>query len=327
MSAPAIIGTDLNLAAALLEAGKLVAIPTETVYGLAGNALDTAALAQIFLVKGRPHFDPLIVHIPDVHSVELYASAFPEQARALAAKFWPGPLTLVLPRKNIIPDLVCAGGPSVALRVPNHPLTLELLRKSGLPLAAPSANPFGYISPTRPEHVAAQLGNRISYILDGGPCDIGLESTVVSFAGPKPEILRLGGLAPERIREVIPDISMSLRQSSNPIAPGQLDKHYAPKTKLVLTGNIRQYLSQHKLPQQTALLLFHHGVPEWPSDAQMILSPQGTTAEAAQHLFACMRALDQAGFALILAEQAPETGLGPAINDRLLRASFQETST
>ena len=327
MSAPALIGTDLDYAAHCLQEGKLVAIPTETVYGLAGNALNTAAVAQIFLVKGRPHFDPLIVHIPDIDSVDRYAVTFPAEARLLAERFWPGPLTLVLPKRDIIPDLVSAGGPTVALRVPNHPLTLELLRKTGLPLAAPSANPFGYISPTRPEHVAAQLGDKIAYILDGGPCNIGLESTVVSFAGERPEILRLGGLDPEEIQQLIPELSFSLRQSANPMAPGQLDKHYAPSTRLVLTGNIRQYLAQHQLPPKTVLMLFHHSVPEWPAEQQVVLSTSGTTIEAAQYLFAKMRELDSSGFDLILAEQAPETGLGPAINDRLHRASFQESST
>jgi len=324
-SAP--IGTDVAKAAVLLREGKLVAIPTETVYGLAGNALNEAAVAQIFLVKGRPHFDPLIVHIPDIDAVERYACSFPAEARRLAERFWPGPLTLVLPKRDIIPDLVSAGGPTVAMRVPNHPLTLELLRVSGLPLAAPSANPFGYISPTRPEHVAAQLGDRIAYILDGGPCKIGLESTVVSFAGNRPEILRLGGLDPEQIREVIPVIGLSLRQSANPMAPGQLDKHYAPRTKLVLAADIRQYLLHHQLPENTALLLFHHRVPDWPAEHQYVLSTSGTTAEAAQYLFATMRQLDTLGYDLIIAEEAPETGLGPAINDRLQRASHQDSST
>jgi L-threonylcarbamoyladenylate synthase len=324
-SAP--IGTDVAKAAVLLREGKLVAIPTETVYGLAGNALDNAALSMIFLTKGRPHFDPLIVHIPDMEAVHLYAREFPEGAQKLAERFWPGPLTLVLPKREIIPDLVSAGGPTVALRVPNHPLTQELLHKSGLPLAAPSANPFGYISPTRPEHVAAQLGDRIAYILDGGPCKIGLESTVVSFAGPVPEILRLGGLDPEDIRAIIPKLRLNLSTSANPVAPGQLDKHYAPRTRLVLAADIRQYIAHHQLSDKTALLLFHHSVPDWPAEHQYVLSTSGTTMEAAQHLFALMRQLDTLGYELIIAEEAPETGLGPAINDRLRRASFQDSST
>jgi L-threonylcarbamoyladenylate synthase len=316
-------GSDTGLAAQLLREGKLVAIPTETVYGLAGNALDPSVIAQIFSVKQRPHFDPLIVHIPHISHVERYALAMPEAAKRLADQFWPGPLTLVLKKKNIIPDLVTAGGETVALRIPAHPLTLELLEKLDFPLAAPSANPFGYISPTDAAHVLAQLDGNIAYVLDGGPCEIGLESTVVSFAGEHPSILRLGGIPSEEIAAVIPEIRLAISSSSNPASPGQLDRHYSPGTPMEIVGDIARYLQHHTLPERTALLIYHLPIPNWPLDQQFLLSPEGNTVEAASRLYALMREIDAADFDLILATEVPQTGLGPAINDRLKRAAFK----
>ncbi len=177
------IGTDLHLAIKLLTEGKLVGIPTETVYGLAANALNADAVLNIFEAKKRPVFDPLILHVPSVDVARLHVTRFPEKALQLANAFWPGPLTMVLPRKHHIPDIVCSGLETVAVRMPNHPLTLELLSQLSFPLAAPSANPFGYISPTTAKHVDEQLGNQISYTLDGGPCQVGIESTIIDFSG------------------------------------------------------------------------------------------------------------------------------------------------
>jgi L-threonylcarbamoyladenylate synthase len=197
------IGRDIEKAKSLLMQGDLVAIPTETVYGLAGNALDPEAVALIFETKNRPSFDPLILHTSSIGRVEDFVSSFPEKLKILAESFWPGPLTLLLPRKSVVPDLVTSGLDRVAVRVPKHPLTLALLESLDFPLAAPSANPFGYISPTRPEHVEAQLGEKIPYILDGEACDVGLESTIVGLEEDEIVIYRLGGLEISAIEKLV----------------------------------------------------------------------------------------------------------------------------
>lgn len=317
------IGTDLALAVEILERGGLVAIPTETVYGLAGNALNPLAVAKIFEAKQRPHFDPLIVHVRSADEVEKYAEEFPDAAKRLVEHYWPGPLTLVLPRKPNIPELVTAGGPTVALRVPDHPLTQALLGMLDFPLAAPSANPFGYISPTTAVHVQAQLGGKIDYILDGGVCKVGIESTVIAFEGDKGRILRLGGLDSKAVEAWVPDLEIQTSSSSNPLSPGQLDRHYAPNTRLLIAADLAKYLRMHQTPANTALIVYHRPQLEWPAEKQFILSPSGSTTEAAARLYAILREADAAGYALIIAEEAPLNGLGPAINDRLRRASFR----
>jgi len=317
------IGTDLALAVEILERGGLVAIPTETVYGLAGNALNPLAVAKIFEAKQRPHFDPLIVHVRSADEVEKYAEEFPDAAKRLVEHYWPGPLTLVLPRKPNIPELVTAGGPTVALRVPDHPLTQALLGMLDFPLAAPSANPFGYISPTTAVHVQTQLGGKIDYILDGGVCKVGIESTVIAFEGDKGRILRLGGLDSKAVEAWVPDLEIQTSSSSNPLSPGQLDRHYAPNTRLLIAADLVKYLRMHQTPANTALIVYHRPQLEWPAEKQFILSPSGSTTEAAARLYAILREADAAGYALIIAEEAPLNGLGPAINDRLRRASFR----
>lgn len=228
------IGQEIGRAKAFLEAGNVVGIPTETVYGLAGNALNSDAVLKIFRVKNRPQFDPLIVHTDSLAKVETFVTAIPEPARQLADACWPGPLTLLLPKRDAIPDLVTAGLPTVAVRVPNHPLTLALLRSLAFPLAAPSANPFGYISPTTAAHVADQLGDRVPYILDGGPADVGLESTIIGFENGQTIVFRLGGLALELIERLIGPVSVRTHSTSNPKAPGMLSSHYAPRKPLIL---------------------------------------------------------------------------------------------
>ncbi|MCS6796546.1 MAG: L-threonylcarbamoyladenylate synthase, partial [Raineya sp.] len=207
------ISTDIDLAEKLLRNNQLVAIPTETVYGLAGNAFSEEAVAQIFAVKNRPTFDPLIVHSDSLEKIKNFVSDFPEKAMILAQKFWAGSLTLLLPKKSIIPDLVTAGLPTVAVRIPKHPLTLQLLQRLDFPLAAPSANPFGYISPTTAHHVAEQLGEKIPLILDGGICSVGVESTIVGFEGDKAIIYRLGGISVESIQETIGEVEVKTHSS------------------------------------------------------------------------------------------------------------------
>ncbi len=309
-------GKDIEKAKALLTKGELVAIPTETVYGLAGNALDPFSVAKIFEVKGRPQFDPLIVHVPDFKSVEKYALNIPEQAALLAEHFWPGPLTLLLLKKNIIPDLVTSGLDTVGLRCPDHPLTHKLLAGLPFPLAAPSANPFGYVSPTCSEHVEEQLGNKITYILDGGSCKVGVESTIVGFENGLPTIYRLGGITQEQIELVVGKVSVRTHSTSNPKSPGQLQSHYAPRKKVIL-GDIDDLLKQYGT-KDIGILSFQH---DFNSSLQFILSPSGQLNEAAQNLFSALRMLDKMPINLILAEPVPDVGLGKAINDRLRRAA------
>ncbi|MFM8911311.1 MAG: L-threonylcarbamoyladenylate synthase [Flammeovirgaceae bacterium] len=314
----ATIGTDIKQAIALLQAGQLVAIPTETVYGLGGNALNAEAVAQIFSVKERPSFDPLIVHVAHFASMELWTSNVPAKAKILAEQFWPGPLTLLLPRKSVIPDLVTSGLDTVGIRCPDHSLTRQLLEAIPFPLAAPSANPFGYISPTTALHVQDQLGNKIPYILDGGECRVGIESTIVGFEGTDVVVYRLGGLSLERLEAAIGPVAVRLNTSSNPVAPGQLHSHYAPRKKLIL-GNIDNLLAEYG--SSAAVLGFtkkRHLVDE---GHQRILAPSASLLEAAQNLFGMLRELDQSDASIILAELVPEIDLGRAINDRLRRAA------
>ena len=228
------ISDNLSNAIKLLNEGNLIAIPTETVYGLAANAFDPVAVSKIFEVKNRPKFDPLIVHSYSIEKIKEFVISFPEKSLLLAETFWPGPLTLILKKKNIIPDIVTSGLDSVAVRIPNHPLTLKLLSMLDFPLAAPSANPFGYVSPTEPKHVKAQLGEKIPLILDGGICKVGIESTIVGYEGDEPVIYRLGGLSVEDIEEVVGRVKIQLHSSSNPLAPGQLEKHYSPNKSILL---------------------------------------------------------------------------------------------
>ncbi len=314
------IGTDISKAKSALNNNKLVAIPTETVYGLAANALDQVAVTSIFEVKNRPNFDPLIVHIGQIEDLNRYANKVPEVAFQLAKEFWPGPLTLILEKSKDIPYIVTSGNETVGLRMPNHPLTLELLRNLTFPLAAPSANPFGYVSPTTAQHVADQLGKDIDYILDGGACEVGVESTIVKCTANRVEILRLGGLPVESIEAClgrkVDEIKLS---SSNPQAPGMLSSHYSPRKKLIY-GNVNQHLEEYH-PDRVGFLWFDMGKEELAKENQRILSKKGDLAEAASNLFKYLRELDALDIDVILAEALPDQGLGKAINDRLMRAS------
>lgn len=317
------IGKDIARAQEALEAGLLVAIPTETVYGLAANALDPMAVASIFRAKNRPEFDPLIVHASSAGAARAFVTEWPDWAEALANAFWPGPLTLLLPRGPMIPDLVTSGLPRVALRVPRHPLTLELLQRLDFPLAAPSANPFGYVSPTLPEHVAAQLGEQVAYILDGAGAEVGIESTIMGMEEGVLTVYRLGGLSLEAIREVVGDVALRSHSSSHPAAPGMLHSHYAP-LKPFYVGDIPEMLARHG-QAGSATLSFSKA---YEGQRNEVLSPEGDDRIAAAQLFARMRALDaDPSVERILAELVPEDGLGRAINDRLRRAAVKRTHT
>jgi L-threonylcarbamoyladenylate synthase len=316
-----IIGTNLTQAVRILEAGGLVAIPTETVYGLSANALNPEAVLTVFEVKKRPSFDPLIVHLPSMDAVSRYVTDFPESAQKLARAFWPGPLTLLLPKKDVIPDLVTSGLSTVAIRVPDHPLTLALLKSLDFPLAAPSANPFGYISPTTAGHVENQLGNQVPYILDGGECQVGIESTIIGFPDGQATVVRLGGLRLEDIEGIIGKVEAVLESSSNPTAPGMLKSHYAPRKALYLMS--RKELIKKQANSHVGRLFFNLPDNLTPGPADRVLSASGNFREAAQHLFAYLREMDADAIDEIWAEYLPEQDLGRAINDRLRRASVQ----
>lgn len=317
----AILGTDIAQAKQLLEQGQLVAIPTETVYGLAGNALNPDAVLSIFKAKERPSFDPLIVHTDSIEKVERWITRFPNPLRTLATAVWPGPLTILLPKKNLIPDIVTSGLETVGIRIPNHPLTLSLLQSLDFPLAAPSANPFGYISPTEAQHVNQQLGHLIPYILDGGSCAVGIESTIVTWENNQLHVLRLGGLSVEVIENLSHQhVTLTLNQSSNPQAPGMLKSHYAPRKRLYI-GDIESLLKQHA-GKRIGVLNFQRVLLD--VAIQRTLSITGDTHEASKNLFRFLRELDQSDAEVLLTEFVPEFDLGRAINDRLRRAAYSE---
>jgi L-threonylcarbamoyladenylate synthase len=320
--------TAIEQAAKILRSGGLVAFPTETVYGLGADAFNERAVARVFEVKDRPRFDPLIVHIADVGQVERLAADFPPLARKLTERFWPGPLTLVLPKKPIVPDLVTAGCSTLALRLPDHPLTLELLRSANLALAGPSANPFGCISPTTAAHVGEQLGDRIDMILDGGPCRVGVESTVLQITDDRPILLRPGGTTLEEIENVVGAVGLptapAVREAPGGIAsPGMLSRHYAPRTRLVVPTREAGNAAEEAVAdgKRAGLLAFRAGANLSRYAKVEVLSPDGDLREATANFFAALRRLDAAGLDLIVADLFPESGLGRALNDRLRRAA------
>lgn len=315
----AVIGTDIRKAAGLLEAGELVAIPTETVYGLAANAFNEEAVLKIFAVKERPAFDPLIVHVGRETDLQKVVAVLPPAAQGLINAFWPGPLTLILPKDPKIPDLVTSGSARVAVRMPAHPTALELLRLLPFPLAAPSANPFGYISPTTARHVADQLGEKIPYILDGGACEVGVESTILGWQEIDGNAIwaihRFGGISLERIEALIGKVHDGMR-SEKPFAPGMLTSHYAPG-KPVHVGDVPA-LMRRFAGKAIGVISFRS---EYAAHQCEILSAAGDLNVAARHLFGALRDLDNSDCEVILAEEFPDEGLGRAINDRLRRAA------
>lgn len=316
-----ITGNDIYRAQNLLQEGELVAIPTETVYGLAANALNEDAVLKIFQVKNRPAFNPLIIHCSSWEKAGDYVKDVPAKAKILAKAFTPGPLTFLLPKKNIISDLVTAGSDKVAVRIPNHPLTLELLQLLNFPLAAPSANPFGYISPTTAGHVMKSLAGKIPYILEGGSAGIGLESTIIGFDENEQVVLhRSGGISIESMEDILNEQIMIASEISTtkPLVPGQLKSHYAPYTPLY-TGQIEKMLPGW-INKKVATISFTKQFQDIPPQQQFVLSPDGSLAEAAKNLFAALRNIDQLQVDVILAEIFPTEGIGRAINDRLHRA-------
>lgn len=317
------IGSDVNVALKLLREGQVIGIPTETVYGLAANGLNEKSVVSIFRIKNRPFFDPLILHFPNQFSIKQYVMGFNEHAEKLAQTFWPGPLTLLLKKTDLVPDIVTSGSDLVAVRVPKHPVTLALLEQLDFPLAAPSANPFGYISPTQAEHVENQLGSLVPYVLDGGDSQIGLESTIVACIDGQVIVKRLGGLSIQSIEECLGmKVQIDISSNSNPSAPGQLDKHYSPKTKFIISQDIEKSIIELK-GQKLAYLGFGE-IEDYEGVYTLNLSRTSNLNEAAQNLFHYMRLLDKSGVDCILVKRLPDIELGKAINDRIQRAAAQQ---
>ena len=312
------IGRDVGRAIALLKAGEIVAIPTETVYGLAACISSDATVRKIFEAKQRPFTDPLIVHVASVDDVASLVTEFPEMARKLMEAFSPGPLTILLPKSKLVSSLVTNNSPLVAIRIPAHPLALELLRGLGEPIAAPSANPFGGISPTSAGHVQSGLGAKISYILDGGECGIGLESTIVKIEeNGKIRILRQGGISQEELQLFV-SLELDVLESSETVVPGSMLSHYAPRKPLYLMDG------ELKTKQENiGWLRFKTLLPEVLPDRQIVLSPSGNLKEAGRHLFSALHQLDSMSVDEIWAEKMPNHSIGRAINDRLFRASVK----
>ncbi len=312
------IGTDIEFATEILNNSELVGIPTETVYGLAGNALNPKAVAEIFKVKDRPSFDPLILHTSSLERVPEFVHEIPSKAHELANHFWPGPLTMIFRKKEIIPYLVTSGLETIAVRIPNHPLTIKLLESIDFPLAAPSANPFGYVSPTNAEHVNEQLGEKIKYVLDGGDCHVGIESTIVEFENDEINVLRLGGCTVEDIEKIAGKVRLRQISSSNPVAPGMMSSHYSPFTPIII-GDIDEIITRNS-DLKIGVLAFKNEFQNINKDHMFVLSEKGDLNEAATRLFTGLRYLDTLNLQLIVSEYVPDIGLGRAINDRLKRA-------
>lgn len=315
------ISHDISLAAEWLASGSNVAIPTETVYGLAANIFSESAVNQVYQLKKRPSSHPLIVHISAMEEAEGLVCNVPEAARTLAKSFWPGPLSLILPKSSRITHTISGGRDTVALRVPDHPLTLELLRRTGFPLAAPSANPYGCISPTQSEHVLRYFDGKIPMILEGGPCRSGVESTIIGFVGNNPVVYRLGAIPLERIEDVTGPLTLSISHTSQPMAPGMDLRHYSPETPLCLCDDPSVESRSFK-NQKLGFLFFQFPGDEWIGLPNVEILPfLDQETEAAAQLYAALHRLDRSGVDLILAQRCANQGLGRTINDRLSRAA------
>lgn len=315
-----LVSKDLLKASEILNREELVAIPTETVYGLAGNIYSDTAIKKIFEMKKRPFFNPLIVHIHSVEQVKDLAVDFPEKAQQLAKVFWPGSLTLILPKNDTVPDLITAGNNTVGIRMPDHALTLELLKNLPFPLAAPSANPFTHISPTKAQHVKNYFDGKLEMVLDGGNCANGIESTIVGFENDEPVVYRLGSISTEEIEKVIGNVSVRNNKEQAPNAPGMLEKHYSPRTKTYLVQDITDFIKQH--PEKKIGLLLHSTNHKNFNVSNVIyLTKTGNLKEAASNLYSAMHKMDQLDLDMIIAQRLPNYDLGQSINDRLERAT------
>ena len=319
---------DIQTAARLLQKGGLVGIPTETVYGLAANALDGEACAGIFAAKGRPVDNPLIVHICDIKQLYTLVRTVPKEAEKLASLYWPGPMTMILPKADCIPNEVSAGLDTVAVRFPSHPAAQAVIRESGLPLAAPSANLSGRPSPTTAQHVLHDLGGRIDAILDGGPCSVGLESTVVTLACNPPRLLRPGGITLEQLRKALGEVVLDpavlnpLAAGEQASSPGMKYKHYAPKANVILIDGTREaYLAYVNTHQENAGALCYTGEEALLSVPTVCYGNEQNPSEQARELFDALRRLDELGVSVVYARLPEKNGVGLAVYNRLIRAA------
>lgn len=314
------ISKDVKLAATFLKNDGVVGIPTETVYGLAGNAYSDVAINKIFEVKKRPNSNPLILHVKNSNELDKIGTQIPELAYKLAEIFWPGPLTLIVKKQPHISNLITASQDTVAVRVPNHTLTLELLNSIDFPLVAPSANPFTRISPIEAPHVEAYFKDQINMVLDGGRCSEGVESTIVGFENNRVVIYRLGAISIEEIEKITNNVSVYKPLDKKIITPGMLKKHYSPNTDIILTRNVSQEIEWFS-DKKIGLLLFNAPQPNFNLAYQKILSPESNLKIATSNLYRALHELDAMNLDLIIAEKFPDYGLGLTINDRLNRAT------
>lgn len=316
-------GTDVSFAAQCLSEDKLVVIPTETVYGLAANGLKTSAVLKIFEAKKRPRFNPLILHTNSLEKIHPLVKNIPESGIKLAKKFWPGPMSLLLTKSDLVPDLVTAGSPFVVVRIPNHPLTLDLLSRLSFPIAAPSANLYQQISPTNPGHLQHEILEKTAYVLDGGNCTIGIESTIIGFEDNRPIILREGGITANDIQKVT---GIEVTPASIQIkTPGSDKVHYSTQKKLILTDNILNYLRNNQISEPTTFISWKKIEAENLKSEDMLYfwSAQQEISDAAIHLYDLLHQADSNNTRLIIAETVPNEGIGIAINDRLKRAAHE----
>lgn len=315
------ITQSIQKAANELREGNLVAIPTETVYGLAANIFDEQAVQKIFTVKRRPLVNPLIVHVRSVYEIDRLAKDVPDVAYTLARETWPGPVTLVLPKKDVVPDIVTGGRPTVALRMPAHPLTLELLHHLDFPLAAPSANPFGTISPTKAKHVHNYFPFGM-HILDGGDCERGIESTIIGFEEGQPVLYRPGAASVEVLEKIVGKMRYPPSAHKEILSPGMFPKHYSPATPMVLTHVVADAVALYP-GKKIGVLSFTQNNIVPAVQKHIVLSQKGDINEAAKKLYTAMHELDGAILDIIIAERMPDTGIGRSMNDRLERAVHQ----
>jgi len=309
---------NIKKAAEAITSGEIIAFPTETVYGLGADGLNPTAVARIFEAKNRPSFNPLILHIAELNQLYDLVECNSKKVKKLVETFWPGPLTLVLPKKEIVPDIVTAGNSTVAIRMPKHPVALKLIEISGKPIAAPSANTFGFLSPTTAKHVQKQLGNKIDIILDGGKSNVGVESTILEIIEDDVYLLRPGGISIEQLEEVCGKIEIKQPDSNNPVAPGQLLNHYAPNIPIMFLDEISE---QNVKDKKIAGLFFKENRSTLKFEQVEILSPSGSLHEAAANLFHHLHTLESTNVDMIIVEPVEESGLGIAIMDRLLKAT------
>ena len=313
------VGKSINESIRNLKKGEIVGIPTETVYGLGVNALDQKAVSKVFKLKKRPYYDPLICHTDSIEKVKMFVKTFPKKAEILAKNFWPGPLTILLEKKNIIPDITTSKLKLVGFRIPDNKLTLSILKKIDFPVAAPSANPFGYISPTSPNHILNMFNNEISYVLDGGGCNIGIESTIVGFENKKTLVYRVGGITIEKLEKIIGKVEIFKKNINLPKSSGMLKNHYSPKKDLIV-GDIQSLIKKF-FNKKIGILSFNKYYNDVDLKNQIILSKNLNLEQASRNLYKSLHLLDNMNVDVILTSLLPNHGIGKSINDRIIKAS------